>query len=257
MHQQNRQHSKNRLTPLKRDPPGGIGPGGMGSGGFQPHVGGKHPSHPVLGSRPRRIDDAAINEKLKYLEAERRKIGDLAQKYSLQDNVKVEKFTLLTLQNPHLGHHHKGQHGAGGGEEQIGSSDRKDRLLEYHRKTNERRKAIAAKADAKRLREAKALEAMTDEERRLMADPKTVNPLAVGQHLRKGAGKSPVNAQSRSKGLTPKDGAKQRRKQIQEGGQDEEDEYDEEEDSQEEQVMLKGNASPGRKGKKRAPKPKK
>ena len=34
MNQQNKVHSKNRLSPLKRDPPGGIGPGGMGSGGF-------------------------------------------------------------------------------------------------------------------------------------------------------------------------------------------------------------------------------
>ena len=135
MRVQNKQHSNNRLTPLKRDPPGGIGPGGhMGSGGFQNQMSG-HKAPFQYGNRPK-VDDTSINERLMRLQQERMRIGDLARKYDLEDDVKIQNFTLLTTANPNQGHH-----GAGGKvrQEEMQMSERKDRLAEYHRKTNERR----------------------------------------------------------------------------------------------------------------------
>ena len=91
----------------------------------------------------------------------RDQIGDLAQKYNLDNNVKVGQFSLLTTVNPHQnGPTHAQKH-----LDEITHDEKKERLAEYHRKVNERRRIIAKKAEAKRVKEAKELEAMTEEER--------------------------------------------------------------------------------------------
>ena len=89
----------------------------------------------------------------------------------MDNNVKVGQFSLLTTVNPHQnGPTHVQKH-----LEEITHDEKKERLAEYHRKVNERRRIIAKKAEAKRVKEAKELDAMTEEERQLHEAAK--NPL--------------------------------------------------------------------------------
>ena len=61
----------------------------------------------------------------------------MAQKYGLQDNSQVQTLTLLSL--PKVGgHHHVARFGAGN--QDLANQDRKGRLEEYHKMTNDRRK---------------------------------------------------------------------------------------------------------------------
>ena len=71
----------------------------------------------------------------------------MAMKYDLEDNSTVESLSLLSIRNQRMGHHHK--QGGGGGQE-LAAQDRKGRLAEYHKMTNERRKQINAKVQKKR-----------------------------------------------------------------------------------------------------------
>ena len=67
----------------------------------------------------------------------------MAAKYELEDNCKVDTLSLLTIRNPRMGHYHAAKIGGGGsvaGSEPLQSVDRKERLAEYHKLTNERRK---------------------------------------------------------------------------------------------------------------------
>ena len=74
----------------------------------------------------------------------------MALKYELEDNSTVDTLSLLTIRNQRMGHHHK-QAGAGG--QELAAQDRKGRLAEYHKMTNERRKQINAKVQKKRDKE--------------------------------------------------------------------------------------------------------
>ena len=95
----------------------------------------------------------------------------MAQKHGLDDNVKVGQFSLLTTVNPNTGRRDHPQKNA----EDLDAAEKKERLAEYHRKVNERRKIIAKKAEEKRIKEAKELEAMTDEEKRRLNEPKSAS----------------------------------------------------------------------------------
>ena len=53
----------------------------------------------MLQSRHKILDDKGINEKLMYLQSQKQRIGDLAEKYGLEDNNKLQKFTYLS-ENP-------------------------------------------------------------------------------------------------------------------------------------------------------------
>ena len=69
-------------------------------------------------------------------------ITDLALKYGLEDNQKIEKLSYLTLPN-NLGQYRDGV-------DQLQSVNKKDRIKEYHEKTRIERKLIGEKAAAKR-----------------------------------------------------------------------------------------------------------
>lgn len=76
-------------------------------------------------------------------------IAKMAQKYDLEDKSQVETYSLLTLLNPNMGHHHGPKFGGAGGPI-LENQDRQARLAEYHRMTNDRRKQINAKVQKKK-----------------------------------------------------------------------------------------------------------
>lgn len=79
-------------------------------------------------------EDQMINEKLKYLEMERANIAKLAERYGLFNDVKIEKFSLLTIMHPsHHGHHHMHNFDPNN---MLHSVDPKDRIKEYHEKVH-------------------------------------------------------------------------------------------------------------------------
>ena len=63
------------------------------------------------------------------MQEERLKISNLANKYDLVDNAKINGFTLLSVADPNRFQnlHHKGH------ANEVDINDKKDRLLEYHR----------------------------------------------------------------------------------------------------------------------------
>lgn len=48
---------------------------------------------------PRHIDDSTINDHIRRIMSQRVAISELADKYGLEDNQKVERLSLLTLPN--------------------------------------------------------------------------------------------------------------------------------------------------------------
>ena len=73
----------------------------------------------------RHIDDSTINDHIRRIMSQRVAIRELAEKYGLEDNYKVERLSLLTLPNT-LGQYR---------EQHIVSVDYKDRIKEYGEKT--------------------------------------------------------------------------------------------------------------------------
>ena len=86
---------------------------------------------------PRAIDDQTLNNRIRQLQEQKNQIAQMALKYELEDNSTVDTLSLLTIRNHRMGHHHK-QAGADG--QELAAQDRKGRLAEYHKMTNERRK---------------------------------------------------------------------------------------------------------------------
>lgn len=106
------------------------------------------------------IDDQSINNRLRRLQEQKREIAEMAAKYDLEDNSKIETYSLLTLVNPRMGHHHGPKFGQGAANGPVlENQDRKARLAEYHRITNERRKHINAKVQKKKADEQLQVEA--------------------------------------------------------------------------------------------------
>lgn len=77
--------------------------------------------------QPQIIDDNTINDHIRRIMTLRSGIGELAQKYGLQDNHKVASLSLLTLPNQ-LGQYK---------ENQLMSVEKRDRIKEYHEKTQQ------------------------------------------------------------------------------------------------------------------------
>jgi len=69
----------------------------------------------MRGMRP--VDDQSINNRLRQLQEQKREIANLALKYELRDDSRVETLTLLSLRNPNMGHHH--HHGNRAGNEDL------------------------------------------------------------------------------------------------------------------------------------------
>ena len=65
----------------------------------------------------------------------------------------------MTILNPKANHHHVSQFEQAGANKQLSTIDRQERLKEYHRQTAERRKIINAKAQARREKLQKELDA--------------------------------------------------------------------------------------------------
>ena len=79
------------------------------------------------------------------------RIHDLAAKYGLNNNVKVQQLQLIQVDNGD-------QSQAGGKKSDLQGSDKKDRIAEYHARVNEKRKRMHAKQVIKK-KEQEALEA--------------------------------------------------------------------------------------------------
>ena len=136
MDQNSNSLSKNRLTPLKRDPP--I------VDSVQRSIPTKTRSQKMLPSRHKILDDRGINQKLMYLQSQKQKIGDLASKYGLEDKNSMQRFTYLTEKNPSQEARNAQQRAL---DYELDHAEKKERLLEYHRQVNERRKQITIKAE--------------------------------------------------------------------------------------------------------------
>ena len=76
----------------------------------------------------------------------------------------MESLSLLTVLNPKMGHHHGGKFKQGVND--LVAQDRRERLAEYHKMTNERRKQINAKVQKRREKEQLDTEAQEAEERK-------------------------------------------------------------------------------------------
>ncbi|CDW78155.1 UNKNOWN [Stylonychia lemnae] len=87
------------------------------------------------------FDDHYLNEKIKYLQNQRQIIHQLADKYGIQNNVKVEQLSLIKNV---IGAHHRHDQAS------YLSQDPKERIKEYHQQVNERRRQIHQKAKEKR-----------------------------------------------------------------------------------------------------------
>ena len=83
------------------------------------------------------IDDNYINQKIMYLNQERMRIHDIAQKYGLVNNVKVVQLQLIQGASDMNGPPDRNNL------QQI--TDQKDRIQEYHNRVNEKRKKIHEK----------------------------------------------------------------------------------------------------------------
>eukprot|EP00347_Sterkiella_histriomuscorum_P023813 403333301 len=101
-------------------------------------------------------DDYYINEKLKYLQAQRLVIHQLAAKYNLENNPKIEQLSLIKTviggPNGHHGHHDQASY--------LGQ-DPKERIKEYHNQVNAKRRQIHQKKLEK-------IKNMTEEEKEAM-----------------------------------------------------------------------------------------
>ena len=100
---------------------------------------------------------------------------------------------MLTLLNPKMGHHHGPKFGEGG--QMLENQERKARLAEYHKMTNERRKQINEKVQKKRDIEQKEINTKLAEEQRenkVKLDRVGVSPGRPKQNKAKGKAKKTV-----------------------------------------------------------------
>jgi len=99
------------------------------------------------------VDEYYLNQRIMQLNLERQRIHDLAAKYGIQNNVKVQQLQLIQIggrpPNPDTGAPPK--------DSLAGITEQKDRIAEYHHRVNERRKKIHEKQAARR-KERDALE---------------------------------------------------------------------------------------------------